>query len=1127
MNRAALGILFYQEVGKIKHNGTQSIKEKTEALYRLLNLLFVEMTRREKLHFTTLFARIAYVCHQNQIDKKLEFYIHALRRYGRNLEQHLKSIPEEELFDFALYVINASIEALLVQETPEPLRASIDPNWQWLKRQANITGFHSKIRVVALEIDAEKDQFLVKQEAVSDTIQRVQFNLPERNEHFNPTIEVLKELNAFPIIMNLIDVEVDTEGVLRPRALVIEPDYLMDVSAVSECFKDFGTEPVLFLLKKFLPFTPTKHLLIGNVANFFLDELMHNEEHTFKQLFPKVFQLNPLAFCLFEDMEIREVMQKSQKHYINLKRMVLEEFENQQILKKDCFLEPTFYSETYGLQGRLDVFYNASDREEQAAIVELKSGKAYKPNIYGISSNHFIQTLLYDLIVRSVYGKSINPTNYILYSGLDEKQLRFAPVIKAEQYEALQIRNQLVLLERKLSQLGRFDSPGLLEQGQAIFAKLRKATFPYIKGFIQRDISLFESVYTAMSPLERRYFIAFAGFIAREHLLAKTGVQGLGNVNGLAALWLNKLEEKEESFEIISHLEVHAFISDEDQPLVVFTKTEKTNPLANFRKGDIAVLYPFTSDQSTVLSNQIFKCSIIEIDTDKVVVVLRSRQFNRSFFEANCYWNLEHDLMDGSFNSMYRSLFDFAGQTKEKKQLLLGQRPPNKVSIKQIPFSSDLTSEQQGILNNLVQAEDYFLLWGPPGTGKTSMVLKHAVKHLIEHSQENLLLLAYTNRAVDEICESIESIGQHMRSQYFRIGSRYATSEKFQDQLLNHKTAHCKTRKDLRAVIDQHRIVVATVASLGSKPELLKLKKFDRLMIDEASQILEPMLVGLLSKFDRFVLIGDHKQLPAVVVQDVEASKVTDKSLNELGLHNLRNSLFERLYLRCKSENWDWAYAQLSHQGRMHQAIMEFPNQEFYGGSLNILPEHIPVYQRQVAPITLENPFPTDDLGGLLTGERLLFLATPVDYDSKTRKTNVHEANLIKILLEKIKVIYESNGKAFDAHTVGIITPYRAQIAQIREVLEAADLLLPWLTIDTVERYQGGARSIIIISLCTNALSQLDALISLSEEGVDRKLNVAMTRAKEQLIVLGNPDILNHNTIYRSLIAYSSGVKKI
>jgi DNA replication ATP-dependent helicase Dna2 len=1125
MNTEALAKLFYQELIKLDRAEHLSSEEKINAVFRLLNLLFVEMTRREKLHFTTLFARIAYVCHQQEMGRKLEYHIHVLRKQVSALHSNTSSLEPEQLYRFAFSVFCQTVEALLKEPVPETLATRVTSEWPWLQRPANIVSFLPKLRVVALEIDEETDQFIARSEAVEAEVIRIQFNQTGRNENFNPTIKAIRHVLDFPLILNLIDVEIDTEGIYRPRAFVVEPDYLMDVSAVSEMFKDFGTEPILYLLKKFLPFETTKYLLIGNVANFFLDELMNDVDLSFKELFPKVFQLNPLALCLFEDRELREVMQKSQKHYINLKRMALQEFEQQGIDKANSYLEPTFYSETYGLQGRLDVFHKAEEGKGKSAIVELKSGKAYKPNAYGISSNHFVQTLLYDLIVRSVFGKAIDPTNYILYSGLDERQLRFAPLVKSQQFEAIQVRNQLVILERMLGQIGQDTERSLLEQGQAVFARLRTAAFPQIKGFVQRDIGHFEKVYSQMTPLERRYFVAFTGFIAREHLLAKTGMQGVERANGLAALWLNDFQEKQENFEILSHLSLDHYKVEAEQPKLTFSRTERTHPLANFRKGDIAVLYPFQTEQATVLSNQIFKCTIIDINPKQVVVVLRSQQFNTNLFTPDSQWNLEHDLMDGSFNSMYRGLFEFAGRSSQRKQLLLGQKAPEQIEAAPLALSDELTEEQRGILQKLISAKGYFLLWGPPGTGKTSMVLKHTVKYLIENTEENLLLLAYTNRAVDEICASIERIAPDFTSKYLRIGSRYATAKRFQPQLLNHKTAHCKTRKELRAVIDGHRIVVATVASLSSKPELLRLKRFDRLIIDEASQILEPMLVGLLSRFERFVLIGDHKQLPAVVVQDMQQSEVHDASLRALGLNNLRNSLFERLYLRCLENNWHWAYAQLSHQGRMHQDIMDFPNREFYGSSLNILPDNIPVHSRQVQDLDYTQ-IPDDALAQQLCSKRLIYFPTPIDETSATRKTNIHEAEQIKTILQQIKSIYQLNDRSLHKDSVGIITPYRAQIAQLREVLEAEPELEELLTIDTVERYQGGARDIIIISLCTNTLSQLDSLVSLSEDGVDRKLNVAITRAKEQLIFLGNPDILKYNPVYQKLMDYSLGARK-
>ena len=103
--------------------------------------------------------------------------------------------------------------------------------------------------------------------------------------------------------------------------------------------------------------------------------------------------------------------------------------------------------------------------------------------------------------------------------------------MSAQQYEALQVRNHLVALEWLLLRIGQ-DGGDLLEQGQRLFGRLRPSAFPSAKGFTQRDLANFEGNWQSMSEVERKYFTAFSGFIAREHQLAKTGVQGLESVNG-------------------------------------------------------------------------------------------------------------------------------------------------------------------------------------------------------------------------------------------------------------------------------------------------------------------------------------------------------------------------------------------------------------------------------------------------------------------------------------------------------------------------------------------------------------------------------------------------------------------
>lgn len=1105
-----LGELFFKSILKLHSDQSHDYDKKCRGLHQLFTKLFIELTKKEQLQFNTLFARVAYVGHKYDLPNKLQYFIHQFRK--SNAASSAQKKEKDYLFglrvlsDTLAYIFKIGIPATLLTVLPEE---DSEP-----KRSSNIQSFKRQARVIALKDDPLKEQLIVRDEAEGFGNIRVQYNIVDRNEPFNKSINLIREVFGFPVTLNLYDIEVDEHGVYRPKGFVIEPDYLIDISTVAECFKDFGNVADLVLLKKFLPFDYSPALMIGNIANYFLDELMTDSSKTFKALFPNVFKLNPLAFLVFENMEVRKIMNLSQKHFVNLKKVIEKDLPNRGIEVEDCFLEPSFYSEKYGIQGRLDVFYNSEKQARSAAIIELKSGKAFKPNVHGLSANHYAQTLLYDLLIKSVYQGQLNTENFILYSGHDHDHLKFAPVVKAKQNEAILLRNDLLGIEWQLMQL---DDP---KNEAHLLDVFTKQAHPLFKGFLKRDQDLFAKIYKGLSALVKSYFTSFVAFIAREHQIAKTGIHGSARANGLASLWRDKIEDKINNYNIISHLQLLANHSKAEDPILIFNKTESTQPLANFRKGDIAVLYPYRANTIGALHEQIFKCTIIEINSDQVHVRLRSKQFNPKIFEQKLLWNLEHDLLDSGFTAMYRNLFQFIQYPDAKKDLLLTKRAPSQGTLKAANASEEMTAEQKKIFRSIISAEEYFLLWGPPGTGKTSIMLKHLVAHLMNHTNENILLLAYTNRAVDEICEAIERIGEHMHMAYLRIGSRYSTHSKFHKNLLSKKMDGVKTRNDLKSILDEHRIFVSTVASINSKPELIKIKQFHSVIIDEASQILEPMLVGLLPRFQKFILIGDHKQLPAVVTQSKERSAVKDPQLQQLGVQNMRNSLFERMFKKCVSEKWDWAYAQLSHQGRMHKELMEFPNKYFYENTLNILPDEKTACEKQKASLKMNSRKDCEDLTHQLTQKRVLFINTPSDVQSTNGKTNQHEAKAIVKMLNSFQDLYNHNAYQMNQDSIGIITPYRAQIAKISQLLEEENIDQNQITIDTVERYQGGARDIIIISLCTNDFAQLDSMVSLSDEGVDRKLNVALTRAREQVIVLGNKDILRGHQVYEQFISW-------
>ena len=419
--------------------------------------------------------------------------------------------------------------------------------------------------------------------------------------------------------------------------------------------------------------------------------------------------------------------------------------------------------------------------------------------------------------------------------------------------------------------------------------------------------------------------------------------------------------------------------------------------------------------------------------------------------------------------------------------------------------NSDINEKQKEAVEKILSVPDVCLIQGPPGTGKTSRALRRMVEHFYAASSMQILLLAYTNRAVDEICQSLSSITPCI--DYIRVGSELSCDVRFRGHLLENILAECNSRREVNIRMADCRVYVGTVASIAAKAELFKLKRFDVAIVDEATQILEPQLLGILcAKFadernavGKFILIGDHKQLPAVILQNSGHSEVHDEGLREAGLFNLKDSLFERLYRFHLKEESPKAIDMLCRQGRMHPGVAFFPNKAFYAGKLEALGlphqlEHIE------APVR--------------------FIPSKQDLESVSGKTNRYEAQIVAGLAKEVYLAHEEE---FDPNrTLGVITPYRSQIALIRKELQALAIpALSRISIDTVERYQGSERDVIIYSFCVNHLYQLRFLPNLTEEDgvqIDRKLNVALTRARKQLFITGVPEILSHNSIYQYLL---------
>ena len=541
----------------------------------------------------------------------------------------------------------------------------------------------------------------------------------------------------------------------------------------------------------------------------------------------------------------------------------------------------------------------------------------------------------------------------------------------------------------------------------------------------------------------------------------------------------------------------------------------------------------------------LYKGVLQEIHSDEIVVHLTDGQQNADIFEMNLPYAIEHGTSDASTGGSIRNLHQFICAPKEKRDLLLGQRAPQRDA------SLSLTRHYDDVLDDIIlrakQAQDYFLLVGPPGTGKTSRALKFMVEEALndgtgmptaesiasggktaQQPASSILLMSYTNRAVDEICEMLVDSG----IPFLRLGSEYSCDERFRPYLIEKAISNCPKLEAIKQYIIGTRVIVGTTSMMTSKPFIFSLKHFKLAIIDESSQILEPNLIGLLSAVDKFILIGDYKQLPAVVQQseqdsgiptinDSQKGGVIDMSiLQDICLTNCRNSLFERLIHWEDHEERSEFIGILRRQGRMHPEIAEFPNRMFYRRE-KLEPVPCPHQLETELSYTLPSEDALDDL---LKEHRMIFLPSKFCKEPNVSdKINANEAAIVVDLLRRIHRFY---GERFDAKkTVGVIVPYRNQIAMVRKGIEKLGIPeLEKISIDTVERYQGSQRDVIIYSFTIQNIWQLDFLAgnSFVEDGaiIDRKLNVAITRARKQMIMTGNPEILRNNQIFSELMNY-------
>ena len=520
-----------------------------------------------------------------------------------------------------------------------------------------------------------------------------------------------------------------------------------------------------------------------------------------------------------------------------------------------------------------------------------------------------------------------------------------------------------------------------------------------------------------------------------------------------------------------------------------------------------------------------FVAQVSYIEEDRMVIALPSPdalEQIRDAYRLGVQLYLDEQTYRLMFEALDEVITAKTGRLADLREMFHSTLPCGKFSFAPVRFPW-LNTSQQAAVNEVLWAKDVAVVHGPPGTGKTTTLVEAIYETLRRENQ--VLVCAQSNMAVDWIAEKLVDRGVSV----LRIGNPTRVTDKmlsftYERRFESHplytelwgvrkairdiyasksgssesrhqKIARLKDRAtDLeytinQALFDDAKVIACTLA--GSANRLLTGMKFGTLFIDEAAQALEAACWIAIRKAHRVILAGDHRQLPPTIKSPEAMHGGLDKTLMEAIV-----------------ENKPKAVSLLTVQYRMCDTIMQFPNREFYEGKLQSAPEvkYRGILDWDTAIEWVESP--VLDAVGIENRESAAGLS----------KVNLAEAQLTLATLQRY---FEKIGKdrILEEHVdVGIISPYKAQVQLLRRMLKQDRYWKPYrslITVNSVDGFQGQERDVIVISLVrSNEHGDIGFLRDL------RRMNVAITRARMKLIIIGDRSTICRMPFYRRLAEY-------
>ena len=815
--------------------------------------------------------------------------------------------------------------------------------------------------------------------------------------------------------------------------VVVEPDFLVDVTDV----RSWVQCPRMYYLNK-LGGTPlAEPVVTGTIVHEVFGDLLRGQDLE-GSVDARVEEAGLDLGLLGAD---REATAETVSQHAGAIEAWLEQG---RLGEDDWRSEQTLVSERYGLKGRADAVRNG-------APVELKTGKNTRRDP---RFQDKVQAACYALVLEERRGEAPD-TGTLLYTknaalGTEED----GDLSPAKDFSIGSGLLDFVLRER--NHLAAMEHDSSVPTGYEADAKceycFEQDTCMAVSGRLDQE-SKAGQVGNPVPAEEQTYFESFYRAIERERKAVH---------REYAKLWEQSPAERAEDDRALVGLEPAGTEQLADGRWEL--RASGTGAVSKIRAGDLVLASDGDPIQGTAELARVERLG----GPDGEVVVTADEPVDLR--------RLDVYPSELSADRMLTALHDaLLTRSADWKDPLFGRRAP--AFDEPAETFIDNNDAQDAAVRKAVGAEDFALVHGPPGTGKT-YTLARLVRALVDRG-DRVLLSAFTNRAVDNAIEALEEQGF---TDIVRVGTESGVREDMQSYRL-------ETAGDPEACAARLQgagVVAATTASCGSR--VMREQSFDAAVVDEAGQLTEPGTLAATGLADRFVLVGDHHQLPPVVQAEEEPAAEDGTEADDDG-YRLSESLFARL-----TDAHPNASVMLDRQYRMAQRIQAFASREFYDGRLRpatgeVAGQHVsdlPGVDPADLPAHLHDRVAFVDPGGTAVGN-----------------TNPAEAEAVA---ETVRA-YRRAG--VDSEDIGVIAPYRAQVAQIGKLLDDE------VAVDTVDRFQGSSKEVVVVSFV--ATGDLDSPIFEDY----RRVNVALTRAKKALVLVGDADALGSDDTYARMVEWA------